>query len=102
MREWAKGVAKEVTLELVYEVMDERTKDIYDKLEKMEAKIDKLDIQRQEDFRYLNQKTDTQIGQPRQGIGERRQETGQLRQEMDRINQRLDTTMQDLMDIVRK
>ena len=36
---------KKVTLELIYEVIEERTKDIYEKLEKMERR-------QEEDFRY--------------------------------------------------
>ncbi len=99
MREWTKGLVKKVTLEIVYEIVDERTKDIYRKLERIEER-------QEEDFKYLNQKIDQlnqkidiQIGQLRQEVKE---EIGQLRQELDRINQRLDTIMQVLMDIVRK
>ena len=106
MREWTKGIVKKITLEVIYEIVDERTRDIYQKLEKIESR-------QEEDFRYMNQKIDSQIGQVRQEIGQLRQEigqlrqeikeeVGQLRQELNRINQRLDTIMQVLMDIVRK
>ncbi len=80
MREWTKGIVKKVTLEIIYEIVDERTRDIYNKLEKIERR-------QEEDFRYLNQKIDTQIGQLRQ-------EMNQLRQEMGGINQRIDTLIQ--------
>ncbi len=102
MREWTKGLVKKVTLEIVYEIVDERTRDIYQKLEKIEKR-------QEEDFRYLNQKIDTQIGQLRQEMNQLRQEVkeeiSQLRQEMreeignlkkdiDRINQRIDVLIQ--------
>ncbi len=110
MREWTKGIVKKITLEVIYDIVDERTRDIYRKLEKIGER-------QESDFKYLNQKidqlnqkVDIQIGQLRQEmreeIGQLRQEVkeeaSQLRQELDRINQRLDTIMQVLMDIVRK
>jgi len=111
--ERAKGVIRKVTLELVYEVVDERTKEILDRIERLER-------QREEDFRYLNQKIDTQIGQVRQEISQLRQEIkrldekidnqvnqlrqemGQIRQEISQINQRLDTIIQMMVDILRE
>ncbi len=102
MREWAKGVVKKVTLELIYEVVEERSRSIYEKLEKIEKR-------QEEDFRYLNQKIDTQIGQVRQEVGQLRQEIGQLRQELREetnhlrqeiagINSRIDTLIQIMLE----
>ena len=45
---------KKVTLELIYEVVDERTKSI------LEAVIE-IRRRQEEDFRYLNNKIDTQV-----------------------------------------
>ena len=116
MREWTKGLIKKVTLEVVYDIVDERTKEIYSKLERIERR-------QEEDFKYLNQKidqlnqkVDIQIGQLRQEtreeigqlrqeinqlrqetkeeIGRLRQEINQVRQELDRINQRIDVLIQ--------
>ena len=95
MREWAKGVVKKVTLELVYEVVEERSKSIYEKLEKIEKR-------QEEDFRYLNQKIDTQIGQVRQEIGQLRQEIGQLRQEMGQVRQELRKEINQLRQEMRE
>ena len=101
---------KKVTLEVIYEVVEERSKEIYEKLEKIERR-------QEEDFRYLNQKIDTQIGQLRQEIGQLRQEMNQLnqkiddnisqlrqeiRQEVSQLNQRIDTVIQLLVDLSRK
>ncbi len=109
MREWTKGIVKKITLEVVYDIVDERTKDIYRKLEKIEER-------QESDFKYLNQKidqlnqkVDIQIGQLRQEVREEinqlrqevkedinqlRQEMNQLRQEMNGINQRIDVLIQ--------
>ncbi len=78
--ERAKGVVRKVTLEVIYEVVDERTKEII-------RRIDELERRREEDFGYLNQKIDTQ--------------TGQLRQEITQINHRIDTVIQMLSEILR-
>ncbi len=112
MPEKAKGFVKKVTLEMVYEVVDERTKEILERIRKIEER-------QEEDFRYLNQKIDTQTGQVRNEMGQLRQEIGQLRQEMtqmreefkteihrldekiDRMNQRIDTVIQMLSEIMR-
>ena len=90
---------KKVTLEVIYEVVEERSKEIYEKLERVERR-------QEEDFRYLNQKIDTQIGQVRQEIGQLRQEINQLNRKIDaqinQLNQRIDTVIQLLVDLSRK
>ncbi len=122
--ERAKGLVRKVTLELVYEVVDERTKEIIQRIEELERK-------REEDFKYLNQKIDTQTGQLRGEIGQLRneikrldekidnqtaqlrqeinlfrqevkEEVNQLRQEMTQINHRIDTVIQMLSEILRR
>lgn len=89
MKELLTHAIKKVTLELIYEVVDERTTKILDRLEKIERR-------QEEDFRYLNDKIDTQIGQLR---SEMRSEMGQLRNEIGQMNQRIDTIIQLLVDI---
>ncbi len=96
--ERAKGIVRRVTLELVYEVVDERTKEIIHRIEELERK-------REEDFKYLNQKIDTQTNQLRQEMGQLRQEISQLNQKIDasqqQLNQRIDTVIQMLSEILR-
>ena len=43
----AKGVVKKVTLEVIYEVVEERSREIYERLEKLERR-------QEEDYRHLN------------------------------------------------
>ncbi|GAN31781.1 MAG: hypothetical protein DYG83_17540 [Candidatus Brocadia sp. AMX2] len=98
-----KHTLKKVTLELVYQVVDERTGEIITKVDEIKKKQD-------DDFRYLIQKMDTETGQLRGEIGGLRGELGQLRTEVkddikrldgkiDQLNQRIDTIIQMLMTI---
>ncbi|NPA41241.1 MAG: hypothetical protein GXO18_03105 [Aquificae bacterium] len=106
MREWTKSVVKKVTLELIYEIVDERTRGLYEEIEKIKESIRELEKQRHEDFKYLNQKIDIQTGQLRQEISQLRQEINQLRQEIkediNNLNRRMDTVIQLLTDVIRK
>lgn len=52
MKEIVKTAAKKVTLELVYQVVDERTEEII-------TKVDEIKKKQEEDFRYLIQKIDS-------------------------------------------
>ncbi len=70
-------------MEMVYEVVDERTKEILERIRKVEER-------QEEDFRYLNQKIDTQIGQVRNEMGQLRQEMTQMREEFKSEIHRLD------------
>ncbi len=114
MRELFTSAIKKVTLELIYQVVEERTKELLEV-------VNDIKKRQEEDFRFLNQKIDTQIGQVRQEIGQVRQEVaqlnqkidtqsaqlnqkidteiGQLRQEISQLNQRIDTIIQLLVDI---
>lgn len=89
MREVIKTAIKKVTLELVYQVVDERTGEII-------TKVDEIKKKQEEDFRYLIQKIDSEIGQLRNEV---KGETGQLRTGIGAINQRIDTIIQMLMTI---
>ncbi|MFN3975570.1 MAG: hypothetical protein ACK4LT_00680 [Aquificaceae bacterium] len=84
MKEIFAKAVKKVTLELVYEVVNERTKAILEEI----AQIKK---RQEEDFRFLNQRIDTQTAQLREEIGQLRQEIGQNRQEIYQLNQKIDT-----------
>ncbi|MFN4319674.1 MAG: hypothetical protein ACK4FY_04260 [Aquificaceae bacterium] len=53
------------------------------------------------DFRFLNQKIDTQIAQVREEIGQLRQEIFQINQRIDELNQRIGTVIQLLIDLRR-
>ena len=106
MREILTKAIKKVTLELVYEVVDERTKSILEV-------VNEIKRRQEEDFRYLNNKIDTQIGQLRQEmaqleqrldaqIGQLRQEMGQLRQEIGQLRQEMGQLRQEIMQITQK
>lgn len=102
-------MVRKVTLELVYEVVEERTAEL-------KESINKLSEKQEMDFRYLNDKIDRvaselrqEMGQLRQEMGQLRQEIGQLRQEIDRldekidrVNQRMDTVIQMLSELMRR
>ncbi len=119
---------KKVTLELIYQVVDERTEKILDKVEEVKK-------QQEEDFRYLVQKIDTDVanvrnelgqfknevkgefgqlrnelgqfknevkgefGQLRNEFGQLRSDFGQLRSEVGQLNQRIDTVIQMLVSM---
>ncbi|MFN3533672.1 MAG: hypothetical protein ACK41Q_14410 [Candidatus Brocadia sp.] len=95
-----KHTLKKVTLELVYQVVDERTTEIV-------SEIKEIKKRQEDDFRYLVQKMDTDIGQLRNEVkneigqlrSEVKSEIGQLRTEIGAINQRIDTIIQMLMTI---
>ncbi|GAB62538.1 MAG: hypothetical protein DWB56_01755 [Candidatus Jettenia sp.] len=80
-----KHTLKKVTLELVYQVVDERTTELI-------QKIDEVKRKQEDDFRYLVQKIDNEIGSVRNEIG-------QLRTEIGALNQRIDTIIQMLMTL---
>ncbi|UJS16553.1 MAG: hypothetical protein L3J17_11595 [Candidatus Jettenia sp.] len=54
-----KHTLKKATLELVYQVVDERTTELI-------QKIDEVKKKQEDDFRYLVQKIDTDIGQSKE------------------------------------
>ena len=90
---------KKVSLEIVYEAVEERTKEIKEEIGELKQK-------QENDFRYftqridaLNQKIDSQIGQVRQEMTQMRTE---LRQEISQLSQRFDTVIQMLVDISKK
>jgi hypothetical protein len=80
MKELLTRAIKKVTLELIYEVVDERTSKILDRLEKIERRQEEdfryLNDKQEEGFRYLNDKMDAHFTQ---------------------LNQRIDTIMQLLV-----
>ncbi len=78
MFERAKGIVRKVTLEVIYEVVEEKAHEI-------KAELRELKDKQEQDFRYLNQRIDEQTGQVRQEIGQVRQEIGQLRQEIGQL-----------------
>ncbi len=98
---------RKVTLELVYKVVDERTEEII-------VKVGEVKKKQEEDFRYIIQKIDSEVGNVRGELGQLRSEVkseiGQLRTEVkddikrmdgkiDQLNQRIDTIIQMLMTI---
>ncbi|MFN3531493.1 MAG: hypothetical protein ACK41Q_03115 [Candidatus Brocadia sp.] len=106
-----KHTLKKVTLELVYQVVDERTIEIV-------SEIKEIKKRQEDDFQYLVQKIDTEIEQLRNEvkseIGQLRNEVkgevgqlrseikgdiGQLKADMGAINQRIDTIIQMLMTV---
>ena len=121
MKELIKSALKKVTLEMIYQVVEEKTEDIITLASDIKKK-------QEDDFRYLIQKIDTDIGNLRSEmnqfrnevkdeignvrnemnqfrnevkneIGQLRGEIGQLRGEMSQLNQRIDTIIQMLVNI---
>lgn len=103
MKELIKSALKKVTLEMIYQVVEEKTEDIITLVSYIKKK-------QEDDFRYLIQKIDTDIGNVRSEmnqfrnevkneIGQLRGEIGQLRGEMSQLNQRIDTIIQMLVNI---
>ncbi len=102
MLERAKGIVGKVTLEVIYDAVEERTAELYRKIEEVEK-------QGREDFRYLNQRIDSlrqevkeEVKQLRQEINQIRQEINQIRQEISQVNHRIDTVIQMLSEIMRR
>ena len=89
MKGFLTSAIKKVTLELVYQVVDERTKEIIVAIEDIRKK-------QEDDFRYLVQKIDSDISQLRSEV---KAEIAQLRNEVSQLNQRIDTVIQMLMTI---
>ncbi len=80
MKELITKSIKKVTLELIYQVVNERTEELKSELCEIKNEIKELKKRQEEDFRYLVQKIDTSTGQ---------------------INQRIDTIIQMLMEFKR-
>ena len=89
MKGFLTSAIKKVTLELVYQVVDERTKEIIVAIEDIRKK-------QEDDFRYLVQKIDSDISQLRSEV---KAEIAQLRNEVSQLNQRIDTVIQMLITI---
>lgn len=105
---------KKVTLDLIYQVVSERTEEIT-------TQIEELKKRQEDDFRFLVNKIDADIGSVRAEIGsvrteigqlrsemkgeiaqlrtEMKNEIGQLRSEVGQLNQRIDTVIQMLVNI---
>lgn len=83
VKEFITSAIKKVTLDLIYQVASERTEEII-------AKVGEVKKRQEDDFTYLVQKIDTDIGNVRSEIGQLRGEIGQL-------NQRIDTVIQLLV-----
>ncbi len=77
---------------MIYQVVDERTEEII-------TKVDEIKKKQEEDFRYLVQKIDSEIGNVRGEIGNVRGEMGQLRNDISQLNQRIDTVIQMLVTL---
>ena len=78
VKEFITSAIKKVTLDLIYQVVDERTEKILDNVEEVKK-------QQKEDFRYLVQKIDTDTANVRNELGqfkgEMKGEFSQLRNE---------------------
>lgn len=77
VKEFITSTIKKVTLELIYQVVNERTEELKGEIGEIKSEIKELKKRQEEDFRYLVQKIDTNAGQ---------------------TNQRIDTIIQMLME----
>ena len=75
MRNLAAKIIKKVSLEMIYEIVDERTEEI-------KKEITELRDKQESDFKYLNQRLD------------------QTNQRLDQMNQRLDQRLDNIMQIL--
>ena len=82
VKEFLTSAIKKVTLDLIYQVVNDRTEEIT-------TQIGELKKRQEEDFRYLVQKIDADIGSVRGEIGQLRSEVkneiGQLRGEIGQL-----------------
>ncbi len=78
VKEFITSTIKKVTLELIYQVVNERTEELKGEIGEIKSEIKELKKMQEEDFRYLIQKIDTNAGQ---------------------TNQRIDTIIQMLMEL---
>ncbi|MBF8275711.1 MAG: hypothetical protein HW390_784 [Candidatus Brocadiaceae bacterium] len=99
VKEFFTSAIKKVTLDLIYQVVNDRTEEIT-------TQIGELKKRQEEDFRYLVQKIDADIGSVRGEIGqlrsEMKNEIGQLKGEIGPLNQRIGTVIQMLVTISQK
>ena len=122
LRSFIIDTVKKITLELVYEIVDERTKDIYKEIEDVKKITESLRDQEHDNFKYLINKIDSNTSDLRIEIAQLRDETNekfrevhqeiaqlrnetnkkfeemhqemaQLRDEIGNLNRRIDTLM---------
>jgi len=82
MRNLAAKIIKKVSLEMIYEIVDERTEEI-------KKEITELRDKQESDFKYLNQRLD-----------QTNQRLDQTNQRLDQMNQRLDQRLDNIMQIL--
>ena len=68
VKEFITSTIKKVTLELIYQVVNERTEELKGEIGEIKNEIKELKKRQEEDFRYLVQKIDTNAGQTNQRI----------------------------------
>src|SRR4030067_35835 len=92
VKEFLTSAIRKVTLELIYQVVNERTEELKTEICEIKSEIKEMKKRHEEDFRYLVQKIDTDMGNVRSEIGQLRGEMGQLRGEMGQLSQKIDTS----------
>lgn len=60
MKDTLKSIARKVTLEILYEVVDERTREIKNELEKVHTRIDALNTRMDQQYDALNTRMEQQ------------------------------------------
>lgn len=60
MKEALKTIARKVTLEIIYDAVDERTKEIKDELKTIHARIDALNARIEQQYEALNSRIEQQ------------------------------------------
>lgn len=75
MQGTVKHIVKKVTLELIYDVVEERTKELNARIDRLDNKIDGLRQEVKEDFKSINSRIDQihiRLDQIMQMLAERR------------------------------
>lgn len=58
MKATVRQIVKKVTLELIYEVVDERTRELKEEIKSINSRIDQMRLEYKEDFKSINSRID--------------------------------------------
>lgn len=94
-------MVKKVTLELVYEVVDERTKEIKEELKSLNERFYALSNEHREDYKALNTRIDQLYDRIDRLSAEHKDDYKALNARLDQIHTRLDQIMHMLAELRR-
>ncbi len=92
MRATVKHIVKKVTLELIYDVVDERTRELKEEIKSTNSRLDQMRQEYKEDFKSIN----IRIDQMRQ---EHKEDFKSVNARIEQIHTRLDQIMHMLAEL---